>query len=168
MPAFEFLDRLAWAPAAGPRPARGLAHIHREALVHAAIGETFAFFADARNLEQLTPPWLRFDIRTPGALAMREGLILDYRITLYGIPIPWQTRIDVWEPGVRFVDRQVRGPYRWWRHEHRFEAAGGGTRVIDHVEYVPRARWLSAALVRRDVERIFDYRREALGARFGN
>ncbi|MBA3948531.1 MAG: SRPBCC family protein [Acidobacteria bacterium] len=158
---------MAWAPAAGPRPTRGLAHVHREALVHAPIDETFAFFSDARNLEKLTPPWLRFDVRTHGDLAMREGRIINYRIVLYGLPIPWQTRIDVWEPGVRFVDRQVRGPYRWWHHEHRFEAAGGGTRVIDHVEYVPRARWISAGLVRRDVERIFDYRQQTLAALFG-
>jgi len=73
---------------------------------------------------------------------------------------------DVWEPGVRFVDRQVRGPYRWWRHEHRFEAVEGGTRVIDHVDYVPRFRWLTGALVRRDVERIFDYRQQALAELF--
>ena len=161
------LDRIAWAPAAGARPTRGLSHIHREAIVAAPIDETFAFFSDARNLETLTPPWLRFDIRTPGAIAMREGLVIDYRIVLYGLPIPWRTRIDVWEPGVRFVDRQVRGPYRWWHHEHRFEPAGAGTRGIDHVEYVPRARWLSAGLVRRDVERIFDYRQQTLASLFG-
>lgn len=167
MAAPGLLDRIAWAPAAGPRPSRGLAHIHREALVPAPIDQTFAFFSDARNLEKLTPPWLCFDVRTQGELTMREGLIIDYRITLYGIPIPWQTCIDVWEPGARFVDRQVRGPYRWWRHEHGFEAVGGSTRVIDHVEYVPRARWLSAALVRRDVERIFEYRQQTLATLFG-
>lgn len=133
----------------------------------APLDETFAFFSDARNLERLTPPWLRFDVRTEGPLAMREGLLIDYRIVLYGVPIPWQTRIDVWEPGVRFVDRQVRGPYRWWLHEHRFEAAGEATRVIDDVEYVPRARWLSAGLVRRDVERIFEYRQQTLASLFG-
>ncbi len=131
-------------------------------MVPAPLHETFEFFADARNLEHLTPPWLRFDIRTPGVLAMRQGLVIDYRISIYGMPIPWQTRIDVWEPGVRFVDHQVRGPYRWWRHDHRFEAAGDRTRVIDHVEYLPRARWISGALVRRDVERIFAYRTDAL------
>lgn len=93
---------------------------------------------------------------------MREGTILDYRIRLHGVPIPWRTRIDVWEPGIRFVDRQVFGPYRWWRHEHRFEAVAGGTRVVDHVDYLPRVAWLTRRWVRRDVERIFAYRREAL------
>jgi len=148
------------------RPTRSLAHIHREAIVPVPLDETFAFFSDARNLERLTPPWLKFDVRTRGDLTMREGLVIDYRIVLYGVPIPWRTRIDVWEPGVRFVDRQVRGPYRWWRHEHRFEAVEGGTRVIDHVDYVPRFRWLTGALVRRDVERIFDYRQQALAELF--
>jgi hypothetical protein len=81
---------------------------------------------------------------------------------LRGWPIPWRTRIDVWEPGVRFVDRQLIGPYRWWRHEHRFVAIPGGTRVLDDVEFVPRVRWVSGRFVQRDVERIFAYRQERL------
>jgi len=76
--------------------------------------------------------------------------------------LPWRSRIDVWEPGVRFVDRQVVGPYRWWRHEHRFEPVAGGTRVSDHVEYLPRLRLFSRRLVERDLGRIFDYRQQAL------
>jgi ligand-binding SRPBCC domain-containing protein len=93
---------------------------------------------------------------------LREGTLLDYRIRLHGVPLRWRTQIDVWEPGVRFVDRQVVGPYHWWRHEHRFEAVAGGTRVVDHVEYKPRVAWVSRRWVQRDVERIFDYRRQAL------
>ncbi|MEP6593151.1 MAG: CDP-paratose 2-epimerase, partial [Acidobacteriota bacterium] len=83
-------------------------------------------------------------------------------IVLHGFPIPWRSRIDVWEPGRRFVDRQLIGPYRWWHHEHRFEAAEDGTRVIDHVEFLPRLPWLTRGFVRRDVERIFAYRQETL------
>ena len=147
---------------ASPTRPRRISELHRETIVPSPLDETFAFFADAGNLERLTPPWLNFRIRTPRPIAMREGAIIDYRIVLYGIPIPWKTRIDVWEPGVRFVDRQLFGPYVWWRHEHRFEPTPQGTRVIDHVEYVPRARWLSTALVRRDVERIFAYRQGVL------
>lgn len=159
----SLLDRVAWMPAAAAqRPARGVRHLHREALVDAPLESVFAFFSDARNLERLTPPWLRFEIRTPGTITMREGTLIDYRIVLYGLPIPWQTRIDVWEPGRRFIDRQLRGPYRWWVHEHRFERAGQATRVIDDVEFVPRARWVSGRFVERDVARIFDYRSNVL------
>jgi ligand-binding SRPBCC domain-containing protein len=127
---------------------------------------TFAFFADAVNLERLTPPWLNFTIRTPTPIAMREGVEIAYEIRLYGLPIPWRSRIDAWEPGVRFIDRQLVGPYRWWHHEHRFESVAGGTRVIDHVEFVPRVAWLSGWLVRRDLERIFTYRQQTLAAIF--
>lgn len=144
-----------------------LLHLHTETVVAASPDDTFAFFADAWNLQRITPPWLHFRILTPRSVVMREGTFLDYRIRLHGIPIPWRTRIDAWEPGVRFVDRQVRGPYRRWHHEHRFEANGTGTRVIDHVEYAPPLPWLTAGLVARDVERIFAYRRTALEAIFG-
>ena len=137
-------------------------HLHRETIVPHPLDETFAFFADAGNLERLTPPWLNFRILTPRPIAMHEGAIIDYRIVLYGVPIPWRTRIDVWEPGTRFVDRQLSGPYLWWHHEHRFESTPAGTRIIDHVEYVPRVRWISGPLVRRDVERIFAYRQSVL------
>lgn len=136
--------------------------MHRDTVVDAPLAEVFAFFADAANLERLTPPWLRFAIRTRMPVVMRAGLDIDYRISLYGIAFPWRSRIDSWEPGVRFVDRQTIGPYLWWRHEHLFERAGRGTRVIDDVDYRPRASWISAPFVSRDLERIFNYRQEAL------
>ncbi len=137
-------------------------NVHRELIVPASLTDTFAFFAEAANLQRITPPWLHFSILTPVPFEMRAGLEIAYRMKLYGLPLPWRSRIDVWEPGVCFVDRQLVGPYRWWRHEHRFEVVRGGTRVIDHVDYTPRLGWLSGALVRRDLRRIFDYRRDVL------
>ena len=156
------LDLLGRSLATGDRPLGPLPRLETETVVAADPDDTFAFFADAWNLERLTPPWLEFRILTPRPLLMGEGAILDYRIRLRGVPIPWRTRIDVWEPGRRFVDRQVRGPYRWWHHEHRFEATPHGTRVIDRVEFLPRLRCVTAGLVARDVARIFAYRRQAL------
>lgn len=144
------------------RPSGPVAVLHRETVVARPLHDTFAFFADATNLERLTPPWLNFRIVTPRPIAMQPGTEIEYRIVLYGLPIPWLTQIDAWEPGVRFIDRQVYGPYRWWHHEHQFVATPEGTRVIDHVEYIPRLRSLTAWIVRRDVERIFTYRQQAL------
>lgn len=159
----RFARLLAMLPA-GTRPARGIRTLHAETIVAADLKKTFAFFSDAANLEQLTPPWINFSIRTPLPVAMREGALIDYEIVLHGLPLPWRTRIDSWEPGVCFVDRQIAGPYRWWRHEHRFEAAAEGTRVIDEVEFVPRAAFVTSALVRRDVGRIFAFRQRSLSS----
>lgn len=167
MQPFRFRTPFAGALRAESRAPRHVSHLRREIIVGRPLEETFVFFSDAANLERLTPPWLNFRILTPRPIPMGEGTEIDYRIVLYGIPIPWKTRIDVWEPGVRFVDRQLLGPYRWWRHEHRFEAADRGTRVVDHVEYLPRARWISGPMVSRDVERIFAYRQERLRELFG-
>ncbi len=150
------------------RPTRGLRLVRRAIDVPCGLDHTFAFFADARNLEAITPPWLHFEILTPTPIAMRRDARIAYRIRLHGLPVRWQTNIDAWEPPDRFVDRQVSGPYRWWHHEHRFEAVDGGTRVIDEVEYVAPFRTISEPLlVRRDVERIFDYRAERLGQLLG-
>jgi ligand-binding SRPBCC domain-containing protein len=154
--------RQGWLRSMATRPDRNVTHLTYETVVRAPLEATFAIFSDASNLERLTPGWLQFSIVTPLPLVMRAGLEIDYRIRLHGVPLPWTSQIEVWEPGQRFVDRQVAGPYLWWRHEHRFEASGGATRVIDEVEYLPRAAWITARVVRRDVERIFRYRQDAL------
>lgn len=134
-----------------------------ELVLPVPLEEVFPFFAEARNLEKLTPPWLRFEVLTEGPITMTAGTIIDYRISWRGIPLRWRTEIEVWEPGRRFVDRQIRGPYRFWRHEHLFVERNDGTAVIDRVEYAPIGGALANRLVvARDVSRIFAYRHEVL------
>ena len=128
----------------------------------------FKFFSNARNLERLTPPLLRFEILTPGPIEMRVGALIDYRLRVHGIPIRWQSEITVWEPPVRFVDTQRRGPYRWWVHEHEFVEDDGRTIMRDRVDYgVPGGAIVHRLLVRRQLLHIFDYRRSAIARRFG-
>jgi ligand-binding SRPBCC domain-containing protein len=134
--------------------------IDTEQLFPGPPASVFPFFADARNLERITPLWLSFKILTPGAIEMRAGTIIDYRIRLHGFPVLWRSEIAVWEAPFRFVDRQLRGPYRLWVHEHRFEERGGSTLVRDHVDYaVPGGEIIRRFLVARDLDRIFEYRR---------
>ena len=138
-----------------------------------SVEEVFGFFADAANLNDITPPWLGFRILTPLPVEMRAGALIDYRIRLRGAPIRWRTEITCWEPPWRFVDEQIRGPYRLWRHEHTFHPENGGTRVEDRVEYrVGLGDWWPGRLVHRlwvrpELDRIFEYRRCRLEARFG-
>jgi ligand-binding SRPBCC domain-containing protein len=126
----------------------------------------FEFFSDALNLERITPPWLRFRVIDPGAIEMGPGTLIEYRLRLHLVPLRWLTRIEVWEPGRRFVDRQLRGPYRVWEHTHDFEPANGGTLMRDTVRYElplgPLGALAHRAFVRRDLERIFDFRRDAV------
>jgi ligand-binding SRPBCC domain-containing protein len=130
--------------------------------------EVFAFFSDARNLEAITPPWVNFRMLSPAPAEMRVGTLIDYRLKVRRIPIRWRTKITEWQPPVRFVDEQLRGPYRLWVHEHEFEPRDGGTLVRDRVRYaVPFDFLVHALFVRRDVARIFAYRAENLLRRFG-
>jgi ligand-binding SRPBCC domain-containing protein len=125
--------------------------------------EVFAFFADAGNLEELTPSFLGFQILTPQPVEMRPGALIDYRIRLSGFPMKWRTEISAWEPPHRFVDEQLKGPYRLWIHEHTFEEDGDGTVVIDFVRYaVPFGTLANRLLVARDVRKIFAYREQRL------
>jgi ligand-binding SRPBCC domain-containing protein len=125
--------------------------------------QVFAFFANPRNLDRLTPPWLRFEILTQDPIEMRAGTRLDYKLRIHGVPIRWQSEITVWEPPLRFVDRQTRGPYRSWLHTHVFFSHQGGTVVVDFVRYAaPGGSVVQRLLVAPDLQRIFSYRHEIL------
>jgi len=127
----------------------------------------FPFFADAANLNALTPPLLNFHIVTPPPIVMREGTLIDYRLRVRGVPLRWRTRINVWQPPHRFVDEQIRGPYRLWLHEHTFEPRDGGTLARDHVRYAVALDFLVHRwLVRPDLEKIFAFRAQELRKRF--
>jgi len=130
--------------------------------------ELFPFFADAANLNAITPPWLHFHIVTPPPIVMREGTLIDYRLRVRGVPLRWRTRISAWQPPRRFVDEQLRGPYRLWIHEHTFAPRDGGTLARDRVRYaVPFDGLLHRWFVKPDIEKIFQFRAGALRERFG-
>jgi ligand-binding SRPBCC domain-containing protein len=130
--------------------------------------EVFDFFTDAHNLQILTPDFLNFEILTPRPIPMYAGALIDYRLRVHGIPVRWRTKITTWEPPLRFVDEQIRGPYRQWIHEHRFVEKDGGTLCNEEVRY---AVWGGAVVnnlfVRRDVRAIFEFRRKKLLEMFG-
>ena len=129
--------------------------------------EVFPFFANAHNLEAITPPWLNFEVFTPGPIVMRPGTLIDYRIRIRGFQVRWRTKIAVWQPPYQFVDEQLQGPYKLWHHTHRFEERDGGTLCTDRVRYYPRGgAWVNWLFVRRDLEEIFGFRRQRLLALF--
>lgn len=142
--------------------------IEHEQLLPGRPEAVFPFFADARNLEAITPPLLRFEVVTPGEIPMRVGTLIQYRLTLRGIGVNWLTSIQEWDPPHRFVDVQVRGPYALWHHTHEFAAAHDGESTImrDTVRYAvgfgPFGAIAARAFVHRDVATIFDYRRDAV------
>jgi hypothetical protein len=147
--------------------------LERSQRVEVPPERAFAFYADALNLEPLTPPWLHFEVTTPGKIVMGPGALLDYRLKLHGVPIRWRTEIRTWEPPHRFVDVQARGPYSLWEHTHLFEADGEEATVIrDRVRYRipfgPIGTLAERLFVRRDLRRIFDFRAAAVAERIGS
>lgn len=131
------------------------------------LDEIFSFFADAGNLELLTPPWMRFHILTPRPIEMRPGTRIDYQLRIRLFPVRWQSEITAWEPPHHFVDEQRHGPYRVWRHEHTFEPRDGGTICRDIVRYaVPFDTLTHRFIVRPDIERIFAFRQKKMSELF--
>lgn len=133
--------------------------------------EVFRFFCDPRNLERLTPEFLRFRVLGMSTADVGAGTRIDYRLSLHGIPVRWQSRIDEWEPDRRFVDSQTRGPYASWHHTHTFERRDGGTLLRDEIRYTlplgAVGALVAGARVARDVQEIFAFRRRKISELFG-
>lgn len=135
--------------------------------IQGSRGQTFAFFADAFNLERITPSFLSFRILTPPPIAMRAGALIEYKLSLFGVGFRWKTLIEAWTPEESFVDVQLEGPYAFWRHTHSFEeVAGNRTLVRDHVEYqLPfgvAGRLANRVFVAKTLAGIFNHRARAI------
>jgi ligand-binding SRPBCC domain-containing protein len=152
---------------------RSMTHTYafeRRQLIPRPRSEVFPFFADAANLEAITPKFLNFQILTPRPIPLAAGTRIDYRLSLFGVPLRWQSRIEEFDAPRRFVDVQLRGPYKLWHHTHEFEETAAGTLVIDRVRYQiplgPLGRLAHALFVRRTLQKIFDYRHDTIEQAF--
>ena len=142
-------------------------HFHiTETIIDKPLQEVFEFFSNAQNLNLLTPPQLQFVILTPFPIAMKKGTLIDYKLKLSGIPFYWKTEIAAWEPPFRFVDKQLKGPYKIWIHEHRFEEKNGKTYMYDTVEFLSPGWFLEPIInklfIEKKVKEIFAYREKKL------
>lgn len=138
-----------------------------EQRIKAPLAEVFPFFSTARNLERLTPPFLRFRIRRISSEPLGAGALIDYSLTLHHLPVRWRTRIEHWDPPDQFVDLQIRGPFKLWRHTHTFRAAGEDTVITDTVQFNLYCEPLLAmtplpAWIERDLRDIFEYRQREI------
>jgi ligand-binding SRPBCC domain-containing protein len=144
--------------------------LERKQTVAAPLDEVFEFFAEPRNLARITPSWLAFRIVDPAAVTMRRGERIEYRIRPLGVSQRWVSEITEYEPPRLFVDEQRVGPYRRWHHRHEFREADGGTEIVDRVEYELPFGWLGrivhGAVVRRQLESIFDHRGRVIDGLF--
>ena len=140
--------------------------LESEMLAPVSVQEAFEIFENPHNLARITPSWLNFRIISEEKVDIRKGAEIHYRIRWAGIPIAWKTVITEYEPPFFFVDEQARGPYRYWRHRHTFRPTEGGTIVGDRVDYALPFGWLGRIVhllvVRRQLRRIFEFRRQAL------
>lgn len=140
--------------------------ITREQVIPKPVDEVFSFFSRPENLGRLTPRNLGFQILTPSPVRMKEGALIDYKINLLGFPVRWRSMISLYDPPRTFVDEQLGGPYSFWHHTHEFVKAGQGTLVRDRVLYVMPFGFLGDLLqkflVRRKLDRIFQYRSQLM------
>jgi len=143
-----------------------------EVWIPGALSDVFSFFADARNLEKITPPWLNFQVLSQSTPSIQEGTVFEYRLRLRGLPVKWKSRITKWEENKRFMDVQLSGPYQRWEHLHEFVEKDGGVLMRDIVDYqLPfgrLGRLVAGWLVDRDVKKIFGYRSSYIKEVFAN
>lgn len=130
------------------------------------IEDVFSFFCQVENLQRITPPELDFRILTRLPIPIDLGTKVDYQLRLFRIAFKWRSEITVWDPPYRFVDEQVSGPYKVWKHTHLFYGDDSGTviedRVIYRLPYWPLGE-IAYPLVRLQLKRIFSYRQQTIG-----
>jgi len=136
--------------------------LERKQIIERPREEVFDFFADAGNLERITPPELNFKIISTQPIDIKKGAFIDYRLKLRGIPITWKTEITQWNPPHDFVDTALKSPYKQWIHLHTFKTGGNGETIMqDLVRYrLPFEPFgdLAHWYVKIELKYIFDYR----------
>lgn len=138
----------------------------RDLTLNLPIEKVFGFFADAGNLELITPPELNFHITTPQPINIQKGTLIDYQLKVRGFPVKWRTEISEWNPPVLFVDQALKSPYTQWIHRHTFtEIEKDKTLIEDEVKYrLPLEPFgdLAHWFVRRELDYIFDFRQKVV------
>jgi uncharacterized protein (TIGR01777 family) len=141
---------------------QGYSELQKKCWLPFPIQEVFKFFSEASNLERITPPWLGFHILSQSTKDIKHGTTIDYRLKIHGIPILWRSEISSWNPPNEFTDIQLKGPYRIWKHTHRFSELGNGTLMEDRVLYqIPMGylgKLVAGKYVKKDIFKIFTYR----------
>ena len=136
------------------------------------LSAVFPFFERPENLAAITPSWLGLRITTASPIQMREGTVIEYSIKVMGIRIGWKSRISEYDPPRAFVDEQLKGPYSFWHHTHRFLEVDGGTLLADEIRYgMPFGivgQIVHRLVVRKQLQSIFHYRAQAIERMFGH
>jgi ligand-binding SRPBCC domain-containing protein len=137
-----------------------------EQFVPRPLEEVFYFFSQAKNLEKISPPFLKFQVKNQSTASIQEGTVIDYRLKVRGIPARWRSKISNWNPPYEFSDLQELGPYKHWFHTHSFEAVSGGTLIRDLVRYKlpisPLGDWVAQKFVKSEIHKIFQYRQKVI------
>ena len=145
----------------------------RQQVVSANLDVVWDYFASPKNLDEMTPPDMKFKILSGGEEAMYLGQLIEYRVQIMPmVSSRWLTEIAHLEEKTFFVDEQRLGPYQFWYHEHRFEPVKGGTKISDRVTYAlpfgPLGELVHAIWVDRRLQYIFNYRRDKVNTLFNN
>ena len=140
--------------------------LNKTQVINDSIDNVFDFFSKPENLKIITPEKLSFNILTPAPIDMNKGTVIDYTIRLFGIPVHWRTLITKYNPPYEFVDEQIKGPYNFWHHTHKFKKVDGGVEISDRVIYSIPMGIIGSVLhfiwIKRDLEKIFLHRKEVI------
>jgi len=144
--------------------------LKEEQFINLPIEKVFSYFSNPANLQEITPKYLNFNIKTQPPFNMSAGQLFEYRLRVRGIPINWTSLISSYDPPYGFIDEQIKGPYSTWHHTHTFKSQDGGTLIVDEVQYSLPFGFIGRIVhylwVKRDLAAIFKYRQKVIAKNF--
>ena len=145
---------------------------YKEQRIHTTVDEIWDFVSSPRNLKEITPDYMGFEITTAHMSdIMYPGMIISYKVSpVLGIKLPWVTEITHVSNKDFFVDEQRKGPYKMWHHEHRIIQTDDGLIMTDLITYEPPFGVLGALanklFIKKQLNDIFDYRKKIIDEKF--
>lgn len=131
-----------------------------ESVLPHSPAEVFAWHTRVGAFERFNPPWRPVQIiKAPSSL--RDGSQVEIKVPLLGpLGIPWKLTHRDYRDSEQFCDEQITGPFRSWRHYHKFIAAPDQScRMRDEIHFaLPRGMSLAKPLIIRELTRLFRYR----------
>ncbi len=133
----------------------------KSTLIATSREELFAFHANPENIKIVTPPYIKTKLLFVSDNPLVAGSSIQLKSVRFGIPQEWLVKVTDYNAPSYFTDTQLKGPFKLFKHTHKFESSINGTILTDVVYYIPKGNFLGKlvkSFIHKELVKMFDYR----------